>query len=150
MNCLTGQGEESRLSSAEMEQLIQNVRPVGQGWGTSQSQAQSSPLAFPHRSWRSLTSTGTAPSTSLNSSTLSLAPRTLPGVVSPEPGWGFITLIAQLALGQSWWWQRAGLPCAKPALMAEGTASQAGSVSRAGSTKPLLRGDSGPCSAGCL
>lgn len=29
MNCLTGQGEESGLSSEEMEQLIQNVRLVG-------------------------------------------------------------------------------------------------------------------------
>ncbi|NXP68953.1 CIB1 protein, partial [Chloropsis cyanopogon] len=29
VNCLTGQGEESQLSSEEMEQLIQNVRPVG-------------------------------------------------------------------------------------------------------------------------
>ncbi|NXR41844.1 CIB1 protein, partial [Zosterops hypoxanthus] len=29
VNCLTGQGEESRLSSEEMEQLIQNVRLVG-------------------------------------------------------------------------------------------------------------------------
>lgn len=28
VNCLTGQGEESRLSSAEMEQLIQNVRAL--------------------------------------------------------------------------------------------------------------------------
>ncbi|NWI97997.1 CIB1 protein, partial [Pitta sordida] len=27
VNCLTGQGEESRLSSAEMDQLIGNVRP---------------------------------------------------------------------------------------------------------------------------
>uniref|UniRef100_A0A674H372 Calcium and integrin binding 1 n=1 Tax=Taeniopygia guttata TaxID=59729 RepID=A0A674H372_TAEGU len=35
VNCLTGQGEESQLSSAEMEQLIQNVRPAGQGMGTA-------------------------------------------------------------------------------------------------------------------
>ncbi|NWH79324.1 CIB1 protein, partial [Piaya cayana] len=28
VNCLTGQGEESRLSTAEMEQLIQNVRTL--------------------------------------------------------------------------------------------------------------------------
>ncbi|NWV15310.1 CIB1 protein, partial [Ptilonorhynchus violaceus] len=47
VNCLTGQGEESRLSSAEMEQLIQNVRPVGQGMGAARPQAQSSPLTFP-------------------------------------------------------------------------------------------------------
>lgn len=42
VNCLTGQGEESRLSSAEMEQLIQNVRPAGQGRGAARPQAQSS------------------------------------------------------------------------------------------------------------
>lgn len=31
VNCLTGQGEESRLSNAEMEQLIQNVSGLGLG-----------------------------------------------------------------------------------------------------------------------
>lgn len=48
MNCLTGQGKESRLSNAEMEQLIQNVRTVRQGMGCCTVPAtQSSPLAFP-------------------------------------------------------------------------------------------------------
>lgn len=32
VNCLTGHGEESRLSNVEMEQLIQNVRTIR--WGT--------------------------------------------------------------------------------------------------------------------
>lgn len=102
VNCLTGQDEESGLSSAEMEQLIQNVRPLGQSTGTARPQAQSSVLTFPHRSWRSLTSTRMAPSTSLSSSTLSPAPQTLPGRCSGLlrlPG--CITLIAQLALEQS-------------------------------------------------
>lgn len=86
VNCLTGQGEESQLSSEEMEQLIQNVRLVGQGMGTAQPQAQSSLLTFPHRSWRSPTLTRMAPSTSLNSSTLCPAPQTLPGAVGSR-GW---------------------------------------------------------------
>uniref|UniRef100_A0A8C3PLV1 Calcium and integrin binding 1 n=1 Tax=Calidris pygmaea TaxID=425635 RepID=A0A8C3PLV1_9CHAR len=48
VDCLTGQGEESRLSNAEMEQLIQNVRPMRLGTGHYRFLAlQSSPLAFP-------------------------------------------------------------------------------------------------------
>lgn len=103
MNCLTGQGQESGLSSAEMDQLIQNVRLSSQGVGTARPQAQRSELTFPHRSWRSLTSTRTAPSTSLNSSTLSPAPRTLSGVLVSR-GWLGVHC-PDCSLGQSWWWQ---------------------------------------------
>ncbi|NXN85890.1 CIB1 protein, partial [Bombycilla garrulus] len=45
VNCLTGQGEESRLNSAEMEQLIENVRPwPGQGHCTAPGTELSAPL----------------------------------------------------------------------------------------------------------
>lgn len=48
VNCLTGQGEESRLSDAEMDQLIQNVSTIRRGTGCcSLLAAQSSPLASP-------------------------------------------------------------------------------------------------------
>lgn len=48
VNCLTGQGEESRLNDAEMEQLIRNVRTIWQGTGSCIVPAtQSSLLAFP-------------------------------------------------------------------------------------------------------
>lgn len=46
MNCLTGQGEESRLSNAEMEQLIQNVRTVRRG-------ARAAARSRPHRAHHS-------------------------------------------------------------------------------------------------
>lgn len=106
MNCLTGQGEESQLSSTEMEQLIQNVRTMRQGMSHCVVPAtQSSPLAFPSpfRSWKSPTLTRMAPSTSLSSSTSSPALRTLPGTVSAAAQL-ISTAITVLALGQSSQW----------------------------------------------
>lgn len=115
MNCLTGQGEESRLSNTEMEQLIRNVRTVRQGTGccTVLAAQLTTRLSLPSRSWRSPTSTRMVPSTLLSSSTLPPAAQTLPGTVVSSgaacPGGaclgGLSAPITVLALGQSSQWQ---------------------------------------------
>ena len=138
MNCLTGQGEESRLSNTEMEQLIRNVRTVRQGTGccTVLATQLSTRLSLPSRSWRSPTSTRMVPSTSPSSSTLSPAPRTLPGMVVSSgaacpggPVWG-----VHLPRSLCWHWGRAlggskaRLPCTRSPVTAEGTGFPASSA----------------------
>lgn len=92
VNCLTGEGEDTRLSASEMKQLIDNVSSCvqqgGPSWGGGGGRGEPREgsgltLSLLPRSWKSPTSTGMEPSTSRSSSTLFPDHRTLPGMTVP-------------------------------------------------------------------